>query len=660
MAERQGEELLPGQREPWGEAFQIENPGSKALITPAGLQALEEALAIYAPYTTDELEDSPSLPIQKGAEAQQYLDQAAEGIITAIKYNYFDRKKVLEVDFIQLIGLIQLAIVQKYPEFARPGCRFSEGIIFGPLVERVQGYLMAQIALKEDRHREKTYDVTTRNEQGTVRKDRIPLHKGFFDIVAPPVQKGGAIFANLEAPLSPSQMSPQQLFERRLRDQYRTIKAWISFMRGKMGRIQNPEKKRSAELKAENDKIAALLRERANRDFPSGVTIEDLTSLCGEENPLLLHVTGLNDPRLPQFHQSGVMTSYLDSKEGEAVIADPEATTKATPKRTLDAKDVELFVFSSFGARPSILLRRQDGELASPLFEKETLKLIADRVGTPAAYELLRNDLLWNLSQLVCGRAALHEMWGGETFAPREKAAPRPKSPDAKAPTEGDPAEAPSEEGEGEAGMEGGDPKDKGFVVVRRYPKAEALSDASDALADAAYRFLERGEAIDVSVEEDQGGEVISPGDVEEAVEDAVEQVQAEAAREHTVSGYRKLLELIRRKKTLPDGSIQIQIIPARPSKQAVAAAKMELRKGLEIPSAGLLIKPKDVAAALKKFEVSTLEELAEKYPGRAYIRYETWVPSYTRGNPGQGTIKSVRGKTRTRATGEAKVTDHE
>lgn len=622
MAERQGEILLPQDRERWGEAFKAGPTNKNSLITPKGLKALEDALSLYAPYTTDQFEQNPSLLIPKALEAQPYIDEAVAGIILAIQMKHF-RKGLLKQDVLTTIIELQRAILQKYPEYGQPGARFSEGIILNPLIERIQAYLLTLIALGESRYRKQTKTIGQRPIRAEGRVQYIPVkevvQKGFFGIIdkeSRPLQvaTGGKRIIN---------ENPVEIFEQRLRSQYELIKMWMAFLKGQIGAIQNPESLKRDDLKRHNDKVASLLRSHATRDYPVGLTIDDITSLSGEERPLMMHITPLKDSRMPQFHECDVMVSYLEGEEGKDIVADPKERERLIPQKAWDHSDVEFFIFSSFGIRPPVTLRRLDADLTSATLYTDSLKLIA---GESASYELLRRDVLWHLTQIVCTREILQQMWGN-AFAPKEKTLKRQGT---MSPRGDEPSPEPGDK-----------PRNESGETDRHYPRGEESLTAAQ-LADAIFRALEEGEEIDISTEEEAEPHVIPPEDVEEKVGDTLERV----LRKHVVTGYKRILPPIKVRKLNPDGTEKIVIKAPRPSREAqkrAAEAQKTLRKGISFVTTGITVKPEQVGELLKRFSVSTLEELEERYKGEAFIVYETYVSSYERGREEAGVVETIR-----------------
>ncbi len=583
----------PSERPPWG-------PTMKQLVTPRGLQALEQALTLYAPYTHEQLSEDPALRLQVAKEAAPLIDTAVEGYLLSITRR-FSRKGVLRKDVLDILVLVGEAIYQKYPEHCEPGAAYSEAFVLNEIEGRLEGYYFTMIALNEDKHRE------LRKGRGKARRGSVrgrerrtePVHYPFFNIVDRPELFEGA----------PHRSTSQKI--RNFAELFGQIKeVWIPFLKGRAGKFNKPERATRESLRADNDRVAELLLAEADKEVPM-CTAENNTLL--EAKPLTMQFAPVDNPELGSFNIFSTQVGFFNEELGAAVAENRDFQEALRPQVRTPRGGIEQPFLVSIGEFPPVLLTRYGAEPGGLSLGPEALKLIA---GTSLNYELLRKDIYWYVAQLTCRRPTLQKMYG-DMFAPRERTV-RPAGP--RMPDEEEPEPNPDTE------------------IVRRYPSGDGERTSPEARAQAIYGALEEGQIVDL---EPEGEDEVIPGDVEEQVDETVEHVQ----RESSVVGYRRLLPLLWKLVT-EDGVERIEISASKPSQKAkdnAAAAGKELRRGIEFAQLGQVVKPQDVPALLERFGAESLEELEARYPGNAFIRYESWTPPHRRGQAAHGVIETVK-----------------
>ena len=564
----------------------------RKLITPSGQTALEQALILYAPHHSDELDENPSLKLDVAKQAAPLIDAAVRGFINGILRN-FSKKGILKVDFLNILTWLGEAIHAKYPEASQVGLRFGEAFVINEIEGRVRGYFFAMIALNEGRHRSHV-------KRGKGRMASEETHQMFFRLV----ENTNALLS-----IAPNQATAQRILN--MASQYKQIKKlWLPFLRGRVGTFKVPELGSREHLTAENDRVAGLLIEEADKEIPMCTSENDTLF---KDEPLVMQFAPVDDPRLGMFHNYSTQVDYFKEDIGAVVADSMEVQEALRPKRNAPKGELELASLVSMGDIPPVFLTRFKAELGCFDIGPETLKLLA---GKTINYELLRRDIYWYVAQMTCRRHTLQKMYG-DIFAPRKKAV----KPTLQAvPSDQDPTPNPATD------------------IVRRYPTGEGETISPEARAEAIYGALEEGIAVDLEPEED---DEIIPGDIEEQIDATVERVQ----RESTVVGHRRLLPLVRRV-AVEDGVESIRVSAGKPSQKARRkAAEMgrELRQGIEFIEIGQVVKAQDVPALLERFGVESLEELETRYPGNAFIRYETWVPSHSRGQKTHGVIETIR-----------------
>lgn len=593
----------PGERPSWG-------PQMRKFFTPMAQQALEQALAIYAPYTSDQLDEDPALKLTIAKTAAPNIERVVQGMIQAVMQN-FSRKGILKEDFLEIIPALDKALVQKYPEHEMTGERFSEAFIFNEIRQRLMAYLLTTIALREREHRN-LQGKPTRGVMGWRQVEIAhPVHETFFALLDRP----GAVLARIQEAMGAA--TAYKIGET-LTNYILLRDILMPFLRGKVAPFKNPGNKSREQLARENDRVVGILLREADKEIPMCV-IEDNDTLLSQEDPLTMQFTPIDDPEFGFFHTFWAQIDYLEKAAGEIVAGDAEVQRLLRPTVARMDGIGQRTMVPNLGKIPAFFADRFDGELGGATFGPETMKLIS---GQTPNYELLRRDVLWYLAQISCRRPILQDMFGA-TFAPRVKSTVGPKPPQQPGDSSNPTGSNPSTDAE------------------RHYPGGEGSVVTPQARAEALFGALEEGTTLDIAPA-DNGEGIIPPEDVEEVVDATVERVQ----RESEVVGYRKLLPLIRKIVKHDDGSQEVKIVAMKPSKKALdnaAAAGKELRRGIEFPELGQIFRPHEVPALLEKFEVTNLEDLVAKYPDRAHIRYEGWVSPYKRGQAVHGVIESVR-----------------
>jgi len=615
MAEKMGEGKRPSERPEWGKAF-------LSVLTEQGKRALEEALDIYCPYTTEELEADPALSLELGEKARPLIDRALEDI-TAQILKVHAKNRLLQKDPIKILMDLDMALVEKYPEVSEVK-KYGEAFIFNELREKIIAYFLTIVVTSEARHRALTregkrikVDIPGRGRGFLTQEEKV--HDAFFTLID---KRSQVVDMLLRQGASLHSVQRAEL----IYCQYICLRDfWIPLLREKRGTFKNPDNKKRDELRDENDRLAQALFKEGNKAVPM-CTVENPT-LMGEKNPLIMQFAPMKE-EAGMFYAACAQVDYFDIPHGERVAQDRQLqdllqVQKAEGKL---GQMAPLNVVAHMGNYPAIFVRRFNGEIQGVNIGPQALRLIA---GESPRYELLRKDVLFYLAQLTCDRGTLCKMFG-KTF---EKKTRRPKSAQ------------PQSTQEEQSDSEEISPNDS-TEITRFYPTGETSEDAAKR-AEAIFNELNNPEEND-----DEVGAETQPEepDVVESTREAVLETRERVQRETEVTGHRRLLPLIGRQ---GKNGEMIYTSP-RPSKNAIdnaAKAGKALRQGMEFTDSGEVFHPKDVPELLKAFGVQTLEEIAEAFPGRAVIRNETWIDPFKRGNPERGVIETVRAKIETTTT---------
>ncbi|MEK7673149.1 MAG: hypothetical protein AAB373_04655 [Patescibacteria group bacterium] len=387
----EGKVRLPEDRPAWG-------PRLHQYCNQKGIKALSDALRIYAPYTAEQLSSDPALNINVRERAHSAIEEAIKGFIAQTVANFTD-KGILTVDPVFLFGKIGAELSPKYPEFTVPnGPAVSELIILHEVTNRLQNYLLANIALKESQHRKKTH-----KPKGS-RLD-ISTHQKFFQLIDSP--RAFLMMTGLSG-----QVVDQALG---LRANYQLMKAHgIPFFQGKLGVFDNPDNKNKDQLKSENDRIALELIRRRKREIPL-CTVSDEDLFQGKTTVFQFAGT---KPDSNAFASCLAEINLFKEDLGESIASNPAMQEKLRP---FSVNSEDLLV--QLGELPRFSMDRFEGNIDSFGTGAETSKLLA---GATPNYELTRRHVLWYLAQLTCHRGDIEDIFG-VTFARRKS---QPASPE--------------------------------------------------------------------------------------------------------------------------------------------------------------------------------------------------------------------------------------
>ena len=631
MAETPGEGRSPQERPPWGQTI-------RTFLTPRGIEALEKALSLFGPHTSDELDEDVEKKLSTYKEAEPLLDFAVEDAIETIKRSFY-RKGVLTKNLFEITETIDQAIIQKYPEHQVAGIRYGESYIFGEFKERIHSYIMTEISLKERTYRSyvppkiKKQARRSRAGQGGAHITQAELerhnpHYEFFYMIDSPERTmqavgGGAGGDNVRAVLG----------------QYFYIKDFlIPFLKEKRGKFNNPAKASRRKLKAENDTVSELLVDESSKEVP----------LCTADNPTLfsdksvtIQVSPVDDPKVGIYPALSLQVNFFEADLGEVVTETPELQEAHRVRGHKADSGIEHSIVAHLGGNlPAVFLRRNTGEIQLINAYKESLKLIA---GDGPAYELLRKDILWYVSQLTCSRATLEKMYG-EMFAPKPKRVKK------------EPAQAERSDEDGESASVA--PEMSAFSI-RNYPHTEkgetvGLGERAEmVLAFAAGETMEVKEDETDAADSGESQSAVVPGDVAESVDETLEEVR----RVVEVPGHKMLLKSLIRER---EGVISHK--GARPSQRAqelAGRANKTLYRGVEFPHLGVVVKPVELEKFMEELRaggvtVNTIEDIEKEFGDDVVVRYETWVPaySYVRGKVGEAQRRAIVAEVRKRVKG--------
>ena len=615
----QSHELLPEDRSPWG-------PQIERILTKEGQAAFEDALRIYAGSTKSELSKDPAKKIELYREAAPLMEEVIAEAIKRIT-NAFTHKSdrgLLTKSILEIIeDIFDPAIEAKYPE--HDGINdFGEGLLIGELKERIQSYFLTMTALREKEHREM--------HKGQRKKKKSRRRK----VPAPEEYQHGSFFQILD---NLTFFAPQMNATTRvLFNQFIQAKEhWVPFLRRR--KFSNPLGHDPETLRADNERIAAIVEEKMDREVPL-CTLQNRSLLVGTGPSQRAQFAPVDDPLQPAFPSLSAQINYYDEAEvGKEVTRDREIQ-ESIRAQTLKTAGATQSAAVQFGSIPSVFLRRGSGEIQGINLYPETLKLLA---GNNANYELLRRDILWYFAQLTCKRRVLEEIFGN-TFARQKKRRLKGIRRSRRRQKE----EAPNE------------------GITRNFPMDTLHDDMSFEDKVRLITALAKG-TLEEETEED----------IEEEEGSAPEEIVVQQRVDEAVGGVRRKVEYEAHKVLLPltvCGIVQKgdQMVPVyespKPSAQAkelAAQADKKLYDGIEFPELGVVVYPDIMDAFIRNLqqngvEVSSLEDLTRVFEGQAYIRHETWRKGHVRGEGvGDDSISSAAVDAKTRPRSDSSVHRH-
>lgn len=636
---------------------------SREYFSEAGLAEIDKALAIYSGYTIEQFEEDPSIHVEAALKGHEHIEAAVHDLIAKIRENFVSKSGILKKDIMEI--MIELSDIFRIrdpaaidPPPQKPGYH-----VINEIAHRIKSYLIAIIVAKEKEHRDfskqkkneamatkslmdklsaaqekrrqlvagtatagdgecrlKIRELQAVNAECAQLKARLTARPGitifqdqsgkenfrfnpgiipldrFFEIVD---TKGGAVREMASLLGEAVEYLISFFYEYAVsRD---TIKRFFDI------EAQNLRQPRpGTNLKEDNDRVFALLKKEEVREIPMcTATNKTLT----RNEPLVMQFSPV-ESGIGRIHEySAVQVTYHPWESGKKVRADMEAQKRYRPISVGSENDGMALVIGN-PRFPSVFLRRADGELRTLGADKEALKLLAEK--NPQAYELLRKDILFYLAQLTCRPETLRKMFG-DKFVEGMPIAGRDKKHRARSG-----AGEPDKDGEDDSEQDTGPAK-------RRYPYGQMHNPT--ARAAAVFEALKGAGGV----------EYLTPvGKLEAEVPMSPEEIAAAIAltrREIVERGeaveHKALLALIRGQ----DGEILGACHPSEQAKERARKHGKTLKRGVEFPQYGQVFYPENVQELIQKFGITPtekdpdgLDQLVAMHPGKAFIRYETWV----------------------------------
>lgn len=602
------------------EALQFEQ-----ILSPDGMKSLENILFTYSQYGGGSFADSPGDRAETYESTHEDFSILVKEFIRLIKEKYLSKSELLKEDPFNIIAdILEKLGHQAYgTEEAK-----SNPVNIAALRLRAHmfSYLIYQIVLKESSYRKTAFQKKTARAEKEAKlvklrklagdrakapefwrlyreleKDpEITLRQqqgGFYSALNSPQAINEDLFTLMDNPTRvPQGVSPSRLGSLTVSAAtFTAIKIQAEFFQKESQNFNAPRQHPDA-LKSENDRVFELIKRDSTRGIP----------LCTCDNKTLLKNSRIVMQILPVAQSSGeifedsvAQINYHGKNNGEKVKRS-RALQESFGTHQIGGVNINI---AGGNSPTAYYLNRSNGEIRTMSIYPETLKLIAGS----RAYELLRRDILFYVAQLTCKPETLNEIFGKDFLL----------TPPAQAPQGSAPA------------LPAGQKKP---YKERKYPYG-LPDDPAIKRATAIFTVISGGQAPimyltpDIEIEADTP---MSPAEVARAIENTKRMIE-----EGEIVHHKRLLPLIKRKIEEPEG-VRVEILGSfEPSEKAIERARENgkiLRKGIEFPHRDEIFYPDQIPDLLQVFGCATVEELAEKYPNEAYIRYETWVdPEETR-----------------------------
>jgi len=615
-----------------------------------GTDALVQGIEIYRNSDKETAEPSQGERIEMYEKAAPLMETIIKNFIKILKEKHTSNSGLLKIDPINLHVEVEECLAQICPEsFEKienlPGNKF-----INYLGERIWGYIITLVAVNEGRYRrnmeeeKKAREATSkkilrlkeliklvregellgrsrietaklREEKENLYKElagKVKLDKNFVDetVVAYSTDWafGELFFTAVDNP---------KLLTSKMTEEEESSTVWIeavSALFTMMRKVLIPffkknEKEFQAsgkgllDLREDNAIIFERIKKEGTKKF-NMCTADNKTLLSGKPMVVQIIPTTANQGRL--FDNSCVNILYHEGAYGEEVKRNKKAQEHYVPKRQSNPVGGAEF-FETTMALPGFFLDRADGRLKAFGFGPECLDLIDP---TGKIIELIKQDMLFYYSNVTCKSGTLEKMWGDGLFSDRKKKAPV-----------------------GEGGETSTKEKKHKEYTDRQYPydgptdprgRARAILQA---LTGNGVVYISGGEEIKTDIP-------IQEGMVRALIKKKLRQV-TEAGRKVS---HKRLLYLIRKYENNGEGGVVEKIVgachPSEEQKEKAARAGMKLNRGLELTGVKFIgtpedfgvFHPEDLEDIFKEWGVNTLEEAVAKFPGKAFIRYETWV----------------------------------
>ncbi|MFA6992637.1 MAG: hypothetical protein WC269_05185 [Candidatus Gracilibacteria bacterium] len=606
---------------------------------PEGATAIQEGESIYQGYNMDDLAENPALGIEAAGKTAQLAETAIEGYIKYLQQKHISQQGLLKTDPSELLIKAEEKIFNKLPK----------SFFLIHIYERITSLINTLMAMNAEKYkRRRDAEIAARrNIERDMRRfaeiDRQIIKDGESPMLS--ANRLGMLLDEqrelrqriIKSPFIQVETTPRGP-EVKIIENGCFAERWFSIAEGAHSRInvmantyrltrdcvvplfragsRNFEGGNSFDAetaKQENDRIFHLIKTEGVREVPM-CTAEN-TTFSGPGTHVTIQFAPISEEIGRTHWYLAVQVNYHTGKSAKTIMTNKAAQEKSRPK-SVDGKTGEAIAETKESL--GFYLDRFTGELRLLGVFPEGLKLIEP---SHKIYEFLRKDILFYLAQLTCTPETLVKIFGENFFGdPRKKEIPLPPRP--RDPGENEQTEKEEEE------------KPKTDVAERQYPYG--FPDDPEGKASAVFQVLTDGGArYIVDNKEISTDFLITPEMVRMLLDKTVRKVG-------DIVSHRRLLPLIRRAKN-EEGKIIFEVTGAcHPSEEAIEKAKRAgriLKKGIEfielVPGQECVFYPEDVDVLLKKFGVETLEEIEERFPGTAFIRYETYVaPEKKEGTP--------------------------
>ena len=609
---------------------------AEKLFGAEGAQGMKEVFEICSAYSPEGFSEDPAVQLEVREKTIPLREKIMQGFMQTVKEKHISHKGLLKKDPAYICAEYEGFFTNLDPEIFSDKQKIVFGSFADALCGRIMGYMLSLFAKDEKSYRKKhrTEKGIRNNLEAALKrrlavleklknlKDRAELDKlgkeltdlgkqikrspltapitlpsGGTDLSVSGKRPFGEFYFNIidnpikamNGVVSDSATAQKQKYNfANIYAVFNLAKyAWPEMLNGVD--YKDLQGTSLSKLREENDRVFEIWQNEEKRDISMSTTDEKRLT----KKTLGVQLSPIEETQGKIYPRYCLQVNYYEAKRAKKVATDRKAQEEARPiEREFGegGREVVSLVESSF---PPVYLDRHTGEIESLAIGHQAIKALAK---DPRVYELIRKNVIFYLAQLTCSEVTLHKMYGG-----REEPIPRGKG------------------GRSSVHGEGGD-DDKKDPKLRRYP----YGDYSDPAKRAAIVFkILAGEEIlyQVGDHELESEEPMSPAEVREAVENLKQSLTRDAAVSH-----RRLLHLV--KDFGEDGEVVVSG-KFTPSDEARGLAKKHgriLRRGIEFPKLGQTFYPEDLNDLFKEFDATTLEEVVERFPGEAFIRYETWV----------------------------------
>jgi hypothetical protein len=611
-----------------------------------GAQSLVAGLKIYGEYSPEAFDADIGVRLEAATKTAEFQEAVIQGLIKTLEAKYMSKQGLLKEDPLIINAKYQGHLQRLHPEIFSNAKELLAGYFAEEIHARSMAYLMALVLAKEPQYRKRNQDelkalknferkLTRMMEvQDQLRRIKVaflavdlekeraalmadiskspfcevtPLPDGTSEIrINSKRIFGEELFTILDDSEFAARAAKGDPVTERYLESLRVMflfakERWIPFLNENA--FKNTEQTSAQKMKEENDRVFKLFKEEEKREI-SMCTAEDNRLIKGKR--LVIQLSPITVQQGGIYGRFVVQINYHDEAESGKIVHDRQAQAAFMATREAISPAMNIIHERNVGQFPGVHLNRHTGEIEGLGIHSEGLKMLAK---DQKAYEAIRRDTLFFLAHLTCSPVTLAKMFG------------RSQKPVISAKQITGPQAKLEIEIKIIGTAEGDSTKKESDIRTRRYPYGDIKDPVQR--ADIVFRIL-HGEQIlyKVGEQELESETPMTVAEIRTAIENLYQSLTGDAAVSH-----RRLLPLI---KSEEEGTTEVVVMGCfNPTDEARELARQHgriLRRGIEFPEMGQVFYPEDLDALFAKFGVKTLEEIVAMFPGKAFIRHETWV----------------------------------